>query len=187
MICLLHRQNTSYQKTINYQHIMTNISNTRQIFKKKLADDNGSNGLVDTPIEIISVASDDGEQKYEYVLDQDYYFSHSCNGIIFKESNYYPMIEFKIVLINKDISEPICFKGVQFRRGWFILDGKNSRLEGPVCLNKDKMKTGLMVIDDKNFPTIDGSEIESLSNEVESMIPNEHIPHWMIKHMVNMI
>jgi hypothetical protein len=160
---------------------------THRIFKKKLTDDIGSNSLVDTPIEIISIASDDDEQKHEYVLDQDYHFSHSYNGIIFKESNYYPMIEFKIVLINKDISEPIRFKGVQFNRVWFILDGKNSRLEGPVCLNKDKMKTGLMVIDDENFPIINGSEIESLSNEAESMIPNEQIPHWMIKHMVNMI
>jgi hypothetical protein len=166
---------------------MSSISNTHQIFKKKLTDDIRSNGLIDTPIEIISVASDDGEQKYEYVLDQDYYFSHSCNGIVFKESDYYPMIEFKTVLINKDISEPIRFKDVQFRRGWFILDGKNSRLEGPVRLNNDKIKTGLVVIDDKNFPMINGSEIESLSNETESMIPNEQIPHWMIKHMVNMI
>lgn len=174
-----------------------------------------SANLTDTPIEINSVesldtsdttnSSDEDEktlgsdsdtddvvepeldQVPAVIFDRDYYFSHIYNGIVFKGSTYYPMIEFKIIRTDQSIPEPILFKETQFKCGWFIVDGENSKLRGPVGLNKEKIKTGLRVIDDKNFPEIDGSEIESVSNEKESMITREQIPHWMTKHMVSKI
>lgn len=199
-----------------YTIVMTTTPTTPTIFRTPADttknENTEVNELTDTPIEINAAESLDATdtatnsdddtcsdlesddvveptQQYvsDFVFDRDYYFSHIYNGIIFKESEYYPMIEFKIIVINKDASKPILFKGVEYKCGWFIVDGENFKLEGPVCLNKEDIKNNLRVIDDKNFPNINDSEIESVSNESDSIIPREQIPHWMIKHLINKI
>ena len=139
--------------------------------------------------------SDDVVEPKEYeshgvsygVFDEDYYFLHIYNGIVFKGSDYYPMIEFKIVRTDPEISEFILFKESQSKCGWFIVDGENSKLKGPVYLHKEHIKKCIRVIDDKNFPEIDGFEIESVSLDKESLIFREQIPLWMIKHMVSKV
>lgn len=165
-----------------------------------------SHELTDTPIEILSESldensdantteSDDVNDDIDdemiakiisptFLFGKDYYFTHIFNGIIFSETSYYPMIEFKIVKINPEAKEQILFRDTQFKCGWFIMDAENLNLRGPVNLNKIKIETGIREIEDENFPEINGFTIEAISNEKESLITREDIPHWMIKHMI---
>lgn len=113
----------------------------------------------------------------------NYHFEHIYNGIIFKDSIYYPMIEFKIIKNNDEIKEQINFSHSNFKCGWFIVDAPLLKLIGPINIDNEKIKSGIRMINDELFPEINGLIIESISNDVDSLIPSEQIPFWMIKHL----
>jgi hypothetical protein len=115
--------------------------------------------------------------------ETDYYFEHIYNGIIFKESTYYPMVEFKIKYDKEYNKDKIVFKDVKFKCGWFIVDAEALKLIGPVNLNLEEIKKEKRVIDDINYPDINGMEIEGISNDVETLISRDQIPMWMVKHL----
>jgi hypothetical protein len=79
------------------------------------------------------------------------------------------------------------FNGSNFKCAWFIVDSEAKMLKGPVEIDTEKIKSGVRTIKDPNYPQIDGHNIESVSNDPESIISDEDIPAWMVKHLMEVV
>ena len=121
--------------------------------------------------------------------EKEFYFEHIYNGMIFKNNDFFPMIEFKIVKTNPSITNIFNFADTNFKCGWFIIQPIDHKLLGPINLNIEQFKSDLKkrIIDDINYPDINGLEIEDISNDPKMLIPRNELPDWMFYCLVNKI
>ena len=117
---------------------------------------------------------------------------HIYNGIIFDESPFYPMIEFKIKNIQLKLESDaenieFIFRDVNYKCAWFLIDSDNKRLLGPVMLDLELIKDNIRKIKDESdeFIDINGAEIQAVSND--DLISSDQLPKWMIKSMTDKI
>jgi hypothetical protein len=119
--------------------------------------------------------------------EKDFYFEHIYNGMIFKDNEFFPMIEFKIIKTNQGISNNILFSDTNFKCAWFIIEPSEHKLLGPINLNINHIKSEKRVIDDTNYPDIDGLEIEDISDDPDMLIPRDQLPDWIYHCLINKI
>lgn len=117
-----------------------------------------------------------------------YHFVNVCNGIIFKENEYIPMIKFKIVKSVSDILyDKVSFRSVKDNHAWFMINRDSDKLIGPIGLNIDYISGKSYTVDDLQYPEIHDMTIEALSDDKEFLIDSLDIPEWMMKCLLKSI
>lgn len=122
-------------------------------------------------------------------MNNEFYFEHIYNGIIYNKDKFYPMIEFEIKYKenNDHLENTFLFCNVNYKSGWFIIDANKMILSGPIILDKNKIMIDVRIVDDIKFNEINGCEIESISNDEKIMIKGQDIPEWMISCLMKSI